>query len=128
MVDAGSGSIDQHVGDGGWRTADDACVTTLALLLLVDVVFVFDDDEQELLVGSLCVMAGTVMVRWGMGRNWEGMRGVSWYVLLIELDVSRLRGDADASRVGVLEWDCCMLCWCGCCCLFVGCFWCACCW
>lgn len=117
-MDCGSGSIYQHVGEGGWRTAD-ACVAVLALLLLVDVVFVFDDDEHVLLVGSLCVMAGTVMVRWGMGRNWDGIRGVSWYVLLIELDVSRLRGDADASRVGVLEWDCCVL-WC--CCLFDWCF------
>lgn len=112
----GASDDHQHVGEV-WRVAPPPDAPPLALLLLVDVVLVLDDEQVE---GLLWVIAGTVMVRWGMGRNWDGMRGVSWYVLLMELDVSRLRGEAEASRVGVLEWDCSCWWWCGgCCCCWL---------
>lgn len=109
----------QHVGDRSRRAVFAVpLLAPLAVLLLVDAVFV--PDEQVVLLeeeGLLCVMAGTVMVRWGIGRNWDGMRGVNWYVLLLPPpppDVSKLRGDAETSNVGVLEWD-----WCCC----VDCCW-----
>lgn len=113
----------QHVGDDG---ACCCCRLLLAPpplceLLLVDVVLVLDDEHVDgLLLCDGCVTAVAVvgpvmMVRCGMGRNWDGMRGVSWYVLLLLLlpplllpvdDSSRLRGEADASNVGVFEMLC----------------------